>query len=356
MQDTTIENRLRLRLERAIEDKIFPGCVAGIANGNGKRSILAAGNFTYENDSATMKENSIFDVASITKAIPVSSLALALIDEGKLSPEHRLIDYIPEYRSNYSKDVLIRHLLTHTLDFGFRLSDYKDSSPDDILGAIFSAPLKNMPGASFFYSNATSILLGLVVEKIYGKCLAISADEVFFKPLNMSRTTFFPESFPVSDVVPTEIDEWRGRIIRAEVHDESAFTLRKKIIAGSAGLFSTGPDLLNFIEMMLNNGIFKGRRYFSACIMEQIRTNQVSIPGVCTGLGWELNQNRYMGYKCSPRCIGKTGFTGCVCMADCEKKTGFVLLSNYTFPKRKPDASLINLVRQDCADIVFSDY
>jgi CubicO group peptidase (beta-lactamase class C family) len=85
-----------------------------------------------------------------------------------------------------------------------------------------------------------------------------------------------------------------------------------------------------------------------------MQTNQFDIPGVKTGLGWELDQPRYMGRHCSPYTIGKTGFTGCVCICDRIKHRGMVLLSNYTFPSRKTDMTMINSVRSDIADIVFS--
>jgi CubicO group peptidase (beta-lactamase class C family) len=246
-------------------------------------------------------------------------------------------------------------LLTQTLDFGFRLSLHKDKTPEELLDAIFTAEFKAKPGSTFFYTNATSILLGLLVERIYGKDLATMGQEIFFKPLDMSRTTFFPERFDREEIVPTEMDPWRGRMVQAEVHDESAFALRPEMTAGSAGLFSTVPDILNFMEMLLNDGTYKNRTFFSRRILDMMQTNQVDIPSVKTGLGWELDQRRYMGGHCSPSIIGKTGFTGCVCMCDFVKRKAMALLSNYTFPTRKNDMSMINSVRSDIADIVFSE-
>ena len=347
-----LQKRIELRIKKAIEEKVFPGCVVGMVRANGDRFVLPYGTFTYESGSLRVKEDSLFDVASITKAIPTSSLALTLIDRRKLSLDDRLIDHVPEFHNSGREQVRIWHLLTQTLNFGFRLSLYKDKSPDELLDVICTTEFLDAPGTAFFYTNATSILLGMVVERVSGKCLADYADEVFFKPLGMTRATFFPEIFNVEEVVPTEYDEWRGRLIRGEVHDESAFTLRKKMVPGSAGLFSTVPDILNFLEMMLNEGIFDERRFLSAASMEAIQTNQLSIPGACAGLGWELCQPRYMGSYCSSRTFGKTGFTGCVCMGDCGKEIGLALLSNYTFPKRKSDMAAINSVRSDCADIL----
>jgi CubicO group peptidase (beta-lactamase class C family) len=349
-----MKNLIEKRINRAIVEKVFPGCVVGVISGDGVRQVLSFGSHMYDPGSPAMHEDTIFDVASITKAIPTSSLALTLIDEGKLRPDDKLITYVPEFRNSYRESVRIRHLLTQTLDFGFRLSTYKDKKPDELLDAIFTAEFKAKPGTVFYYTNATSVLLGLVVERIYGKDLATLGREIFFGPMDMSRTTFYPETFAREEIAPTEIDPWRGRMIQAEVHDESAFALRSKMAAGSAGLFSTVPDILNFTEMLLHDGTFGGRRFFSVETLDVMQTNQVDIPGVKTGLGWELDQPRYMGRHCSPYTIGKTGFTGCVCICDRIKHRGMVLLSNYTFPSRKTDMTMINSVRSDIADIVFS--
>jgi len=170
----------------------------------------------------------------------------------------------------------------------------------------------------------------------------------------MNRTSFFPETFDREDILPTEIDSWRGRIIQGEIHDESSYTLRKAMIAGSAGLFTTVPDVLNFIEMMLKGGVYNGTRLLSEQTLCSIETNQTTLPEIYSGLGWELYQPRYMGHYCTEHTFGKTGFTGCVCVADRKKGIGFVLLSNYTYPHRKNDVSIINSVRCNIADIVFS--
>ncbi|HEX7510775.1 MAG TPA: serine hydrolase domain-containing protein, partial [Chitinivibrionales bacterium] len=343
-----IKQVITRRLEQAISDNVFPGCVAGVVGANKETLVMPVGHFTYESSAPAMTENSVFDVASITKAIPTSSIALMLIDSGKLHLSDKVIGFIPELRMKHAQDVTVFHVLTQTLNFGFRLSDFKDQSPEGIIDVICSTELAAPPGTSFYYTNATSILLGMMIERLTGQCLATLADEHFFKPLEMSRTTFFPEMFKPEEIVPTEHDPWRGRLIRGEVHDESAFTLRQKMVAGSAGLFSTVGDILKFLSMMLSGGEMSGRRFFSSKTMEAIQTNQVALPGVCTGLGWELCQKRYMGSLCTPRTFGKTGFTGCVCMADIGKGAAFALLSNYTYPARKPDMVAINRVRSDC--------
>lgn len=351
-----MEEKIKSKIEQAIKERIFPACVVGVVRTSGNRFVVPGGKFTFDDDARAVQENTIFDVASITKSIPTSSLVLKLIDEGKLKIEDKLINFVPEFRNSDRENVQIKHLLTQTLDYNFRLSAHKDKTPEEILDVIFTTEFKSKPGTKFFYTNATSILLGLVVERIFKESLDNLGEKYFFEPLKMIRTSFSPlQKFKREEIVPTEIQEWRGGLVQGEVHDESAYVLNKKMTVGSAGVFSTAPDILNFLEMLLNNGTIKGQKYFSPEIMEQIQINQLAEIGQCVGLGWELNQPRYMGKHCSVKTFGKTGFTGCVCVCDIDKEIGFVILSNYTYPTRKSDATRINEFRSDIADIVFEN-
>lgn len=330
--------RIRDRILQAIQEKIFPGCAVGLIRKSGERLILPFGNFTYDIDSLKVKEDSIFDIASITKSIPTSSLTLKLIDEEKLRLDDKLIDFLPEFRSPDRTKILIKHLLTYGLDFDFRLSSYKNRSADEILEKILNANFRSPPGTTRYYTNATSILLGMVVETILNSTLDKLGEEYFFEPLKMTRTTFWPLGhFKKEEIVPTEIDDWRGRVIQGEVHDESAYAFMKAgRVVGSAGLFSTAPDLLNFLEMFLTRGV---------------------PAGIYEGLGWELNQPRFMGRYANEKTFGKTGFTGCVVICDIKKGVGIAMLSNATYPRRKPleeHRETINAVRRDLADIIFA--
>jgi CubicO group peptidase (beta-lactamase class C family) len=106
--------------------------------------------------------------------------------------------------------------------------------------------------------------------------------------------------------------------------------------------------------MLLEGGSHGGRRYFSEETVRRMYTNQIPHLRLSTGLGWELNQPRFMGRYCSANTFGKTGFTGCYCLCDPEKGLGLVLLSNCIYPARAPDREAINALRRDIADLVFS--
>ena len=340
-------------LQQCIGEGIFPGCVVG-AIVKGKQEIIIAGNCTYDSSSPEVTEDTVYDVASLTKAVPTSCLALKLIEEDVMSLSSRLINYVPEFSGPFRDQIFIRHLLTHTLDFDFRLSDKKTLPPREILASIFNARLRTPPGRIYGYANATSILLGLAVERACGMNLDKAAQTHLFGPLGMGRTTFFPETLDREAIAPTEDDLWRGRIIRGEVHDESAWALRPVMVAGSAGLFSTASDLLRFLAVMLNGGESGGSRIFRPQTVRLMHTNALgSEHGAAAALGWELDRSEFMGTHRTASTFGKTGFTGCAVVGDPSRTTGFVFMSNHTFPHRREDRFAINRVRSAVADIVF---
>ncbi len=350
MQKTIQE--ITARLEQATTDQIFPGCVVGIVHKDGSKNIVSTGFHTYEMQAQAVQDNSIFDVASLTKSIPTASLALKAIEEGKLKIEDKVCDYLPALQNAHRNEILVKHLLTFTilLDLKAPLSSHKHETPDAILELIHTSELKAAPGAIYAYSNSPSILLGLIVEKVYNKPLDILANKFFFQPLGMKDSSFTPTN--KARIVPTEIDEERGGLLHGTVHDESAYALQKQFVPGNAGLFTTVPDLLIFLEMLLNQGILHGKQYFKPETVRLMHTNQIANIGQSTGLGWELNQPRYMGKFADENTFGKTGFTGCLVICNIQKGIAFAMLSNYVHPKRKPDATLINQVRSDIANII----
>lgn len=350
------KEKIHQRIERAIDEKVFPGCVIGVYIKNKGRFIFSFGHYTYEKSSPIVKEDTIYDIASITKSIPTSLLLLKLIDEGKIDLNGKLVDYIPEFGNHEGKDkVLIKHLLTYTLDLVVpSMSSLKDLSPDKIVETIEMAPLRRKPGSSFLYTNSTAMLMGLIINRIGGIRLDKLAQEKLFKPLDMNRTTFQPETFGKENIPPTEIDDLRGGIVQGVVHDESTYILQPKYYLGFAGLFSTVPDLLNVLEVVLNKGVKNDIRYFSEDLVNQMSTNQISDLNDFTGLGWQLNRPQwlFMGNLSSERTIGQTGYTGCFVLCDPKNDIAIAMLSNRTFPKRPGNADAINTVRSDLVDIV----
>jgi CubicO group peptidase (beta-lactamase class C family) len=125
-----MDDKIRSRLTKAIEAHVFPGCVVGIISGD-QTWMITIGCSTYGQDALPLTEHAVYDVASITKAIPTSCIAMHFIDSRTLSLNEYIINFIPELSTNYREEIKIRHLLTHTLDFTNSLIIYSNfgSSP-----------------------------------------------------------------------------------------------------------------------------------------------------------------------------------------------------------------------------------
>lgn len=349
---TSISDKLSKILKNAISDKLFPGCCVGVCTPS-EKYILPFGHQTYSTSSAKITNDSIFDIASVTKTIPTSLIALKCLEDNKFDLDTRIQTILPEFVGRWKDEVTVFHLLTQTVDFGLRLSQLKNLTPDGIWHAILECDLVVKPGTTYSYTNSTSVVLGKVVEKATGLTLSELAEKILFRPLLMNRTSFDTSRFDISQIVPTEFDPWRGEEVRGKVHDESAFVLSTKQYVGSAGLFSTVPDLLRVFEMIQHEGVFGGKRIFKKSTLESMMTNRLQHIGMWSGLGWEMNQQFVPDFFAKDS-IGKTGFTGCLVFYYIPKKVGIVLLSNYHFPNRKKDFDSLNSIRQSILETVLS--
>ena len=346
-------------LETAEAEGIFNRAVAGFILPDGSREILTL----------NTPETTVFDIASLTKVCPTSTLALSYILEGTLSVDTKVIDYIPELQTNYREDIRVFHLLTHSLDYRVPMKTLRTLPAEGILDALYTYQFEKAPGADFNYGNPASVLLGIILQRLTGKDLQQQGRERFFIPLGMTRSGWDPltrdwNAIPKEEISPTEICSFRGREICGEIHDESAWVLRKLFPVGSAGMFSCVPDLLNFVQMILNDGLSAdGKRIAPAGILEMVSRNAFkgdsasrysTAKGACTALGWELNSEKFMGTHVSPRTFGKTGFTGASIVADSDKGAAVVLLSNFTYPHREANADRIHAFRAKLCDAFFA--
>ena len=342
-----LSTKLRERCEQAIAERVFSGCALGLVFPDSHSEILTLG---YDDYLASPHEplkgetlaeihaitpHTIFDVASVTKSVPVGTLVLQRIVTQELDIHTPVIQLLPELHTNYREDVRLGHLLTHSLDYRFPMSSLKDLPAAAILEKILSHTFTAVPGTLFNYGNAASLLLGLALERFTGESLPALAEREIFAPLGMSRTGWNPlERFAANEIVPTELCPWRGRMLRGEVHDESAYALRSIGAVGSAGVFSTATDLCLMVQMLLGDGALHGKRIMPMGVLPLLTQNALtSVPGANTALGWELCNRKFMGSLCSPKTFGKTGFTGSCIIVDAERNAGLVLLSNFTWPK-----------------------
>lgn len=326
---------LKNRCEKAIEDRVFPGCVIGVASRGREPQYLALGGYTYDTRSPRVQENTIYDLASITKSIPTASLVSIFVEANAISLDAAVKEYIPEIQNDYSATVedLLRYRVR-----GARMSTIQSRTFEQVRAYVLENGFDG-PAGEYSYSNAPAFLLGMIVERVSGSILPALAQKHFFGPLGMEDTTFFPHD--IARVAPTEIVQ--GEEIRGIVHDESARIFsRVRRSVGHAGVFSTAPDLIKFLHAVLDSTASYGSIARDA---EE-------------GLGWQVAEEYFMGSRHSAKTFGKTGFTGTSVCIDRSRGVALVILSNRTYPQRPPDATsqdcTINVFRRDVSEIVFS--
>lgn len=356
-----LKNDLTKRIDRAIKERVFPGCVVGIVERENtertfqphiKSRISSYGHLTYDHDAPKTDVMTPYDIASVTKVFTALVL-LRLVQEGRVDLDKAVSHYIPEFDTELKKNkVLVRHLVTYTLDLRLpSLASLKEQAPLEIIMTILEAPLQGDPGERVLYVNATAILMGLIAMNVTNTSLGKLIQEFFLEPLGLLHTTLSPLAlFNKERIAPTEICPWRKKTLQGEVHDESTHILQKCFDLGAAGLFSTVPDLLTLGEVLINRGRMRGNQYFSP---ETIRSMCHRDGEQERVFAWCHNAHRYMGKKCSQETFGMTGFTGCSIVCDYARGVGIVLLSNRTWPTRPKNSDAINEVRRDVADIVY---
>ena len=347
-------------VEHGVTAKAFPGAVLAIGRSGELAHLRAFGRFTYDTGAPEVKTDTLYDLASLTKVIVTTTLAMMLVDEGKLDLDARVSGFFPRFRGGAKDSVTVRQLLSHSGGLLWWAPLYKElKGKAAYLERIATMDLAYEPGTKAVYSDLGVILLGDIVERQAGSALGELARGRLLDPLGLKDTLYRPPAELVPRIAPTENDPWRGRVLRGEVHDENAFALGG--IAPHAGLFGTAPDLARFATMLLGKGRFEGRRFVSRATFE-LFTERAGVPEASRALGWDTAADESgrrsstpgePGYSAggamtSARSFGHTGFTGTSIWIDRERDLYVVLLTNRVHPTRENNK--IRAVRAQVAD------
>ncbi len=325
-------------LDRAVADHTFPGGVLAVGY-RGELILHAFGKQTYEADSPAIRPDTIYDVASLSKAVVTTTLAAMLTATGRLQLDTPVGVYLPEWAAGpnpeWRRKVTLRHLLTHTAGLpAFENYYLKARDKRGVLSQVFASPFAYEPGTKSEYSDVGFILLGEIIERVTGKALDQLAREQVFAPLGMKESMYNPPKSLRARIAPTENDAaFRKRLLHGEVHDDNAWAMGG--VAGHAGLFSTAADLAAFCQMLLHGGIYGHQRLLRRSTIEQFTAKQ-SLSGGTRALGWTVpTEGSSSGRYFSARSYGHLGFTGTSIWIDPEKELFVILLTNRVYPTRE---------------------
>ncbi len=332
-------------IDGKIAEGAFPGGVLAVGRGGAVVHLRAYGTMDLSN-AQPVQPNTIYDLASLTKVIGLTTAVMFLVADGSLDIERPVVDLVPEFAGPGRNTVLVRNLLTHTSGLPAWVPLYEETpDADSALKRIYGEPLESEPGTAYVYSDLGAILLAQVVERVSGRPLDEFLQDRLFAPLEMLDTGFRPDPASFQRIAPTEQDPWRGRMVRGEVHDENAFHLGG--VSGHAGLFSTAPDLIRFATWMLD--AYHGRLdsalapYLPSQLVQEFVSVQPGPQGSTRALGWDTptpGGGASSGHLLSPHSFGHTGFTGTSIWVDTDREIFIILLTNRVHPTRDNRALL----------------
>jgi serine-type D-Ala-D-Ala carboxypeptidase len=333
-------------LEEAIRQKAFPGAAFSVLVDKEIVALDGAGRFTYQQDSPPVTASTVYDLASITKVLATTSMAMLLYQRGLLKLDQSVADWLPSFAQNEPpegprREVTIRMLLAHSSGLpGYARLFETCRDSECAFDACLKLPLQADPGARAEYSDPGFILLGRILEKVTGEALDSFCAREIFGPLHMSSTCFRPSASWASAIPPTEEDlSFRHRVIQGEVQDENCFVLGG--VSGHAGLFSNALDPLRYAQCLFAQtaGAPECPRLFLPDTLRLFTTRAELPPGSSRALGWDTpSPPSSSGRFFSRWSAGHLGYAGTSLWIDFERRVAVTLLTNRTWPHRENEA------------------
>ena len=326
---------VRALLTRAVTERASPATVIEVGGVEGPCWSQAFGTLHYASGAPPAHADTVFDLASLTKAIATTTVAMILLEAGRLHLDDTVSRWLPEWRGADRADVTILDLLAHSAGLTAYLPFYRDhTGRAEFQHVISTLPLEYRPGSQSIYSDLGFMLLGFILEDA-GQSPLDQQFSITAEQLGLDALVFNPPRQWRSRIAPTELDPWRGRLLVGEVHDENCWALGG--VAGHSGLFGAAAPVGRFARAILQT--LGGRRTFVGPRTLSRFVAPSTVPGSSRALGWDtMLTTSSCGHKMSASAIGHTGFTGGSLWVDPRLDLYVVLLSNRVHPSRENDA------------------
>lgn len=352
---------VRRLCETAVDEEVVPGLVLLVASGGRTVFHQAFGQRQVEPQRLRALPDTVYDVASLTKAVVTSVVAMQLIDRGLLALDERVAARVPEFHGAGKELVTVRHLLAHAAGLPAHRPFWRAvaAEPSERWAISLMAahePLVHAAGSRSLYSDLGFILLGLLLERAGGLRLDVAAERGIFRPLGLASTSFVNLAdsearaalLAEHSVAASQRCPERQRIILGEVDDLNAYAMGG--IAGHAGLFATAADLGVLAGALVaawqseRASVSPGPTTPPIVSGPTIRQfwSPAGIPGSTWRLGWDgpAPAGSQAGDRLSRAAVGHLGFTGCSLWIDPARALWVVLLSNRVHPRVPPPDDL----------------
>ena len=364
-------DRIAEIVQEMIDDKAAPGCQIVVAKEGKIVYQQSHGYFTY-NRRRPVKNDDLYDVASITKVAATTMAAMKLHDEGKFFPRQTLDFYLDDVQETNKEHLVVRDVMAHQAGLQpwipfhdvtvERVGSYEKPSPeyyrtsqeenfsiqvardlylrdshvDSIWQRILNSKLRT--NRRYRYSDIGFYLIAEIIERQTSSSLDIFCAKQFYEPLGLESTCYRPlDRFNPTRIAPTEEDKsFRKQRLQGFVHDSGSALLGG--VSGHAGIFSTAEELAILMQMLLNGGEYGGKKYLTSETIGQFTTRVTNSKRRALGFDMknlETDADLYMSELASDRTFGHTGFTGTCVWVDPEHDLIFVFLSNRTYPSAR---------------------
>ena len=340
------------RIDTSVQEAVAQGNIPGAAveiihNGNivyrkafGARALYPA----YEANSI----DTIYDLASMTKAVATATAVMKLAEQGKIRLWDRAAHYDPAFASHGKGQVTIEELLDHSAGLPSALNEQQSIAPEAKGERIVDTmPLHFAPGSRYEYCNTCFIELAKIVRIASGKSLAEFAAEQIFGPLGIHQSMFFHAPNSTIAHISPEAEVYAGTYLRGRFVIAGHGPIGAM---GHAGLFGTVDAVAVYAQMLLNDGTYNHVQILSPLTVAAMtaphylgRTTQRE--GSVRGLGWDeaTTDSSNRGELFGLGGYGHTGSTGCSLWIDPASKTAVVFLSNAAHIKHDNDDAVVRL-------------
>lgn len=369
-----------------IAEQAYPGCRVLIAKSGNVIWDKSYGHQTYE-EKIPVDENTVYDLASITKIFASTASIMKLQDEEKLSVDYNLCDYldisdtaacynvnlkemmshyaqlkswIPFYLETIDKGHLDKDLYRNTPEKGFTtpVSEglyIRNSYADSIYKDIVSSTLR--PKKEYRYSDLGYYFIKRIIEKESGYPMEDYVEKSFYDPMKLHSMGYHPlESMPIENIAPTEYDMlFRKQLVHGFVHDPGAAMLGG--VGGHAGVFSNARDAAVMMQMFMNKGSYGGVNYIAPETVEYFTTCHYCDKDNRRGIGFDkpaLEGPGPSAKSASRSSFGHSGFTGTLVWADPEHELVYVFLSNRVYPNAENRKLIEKDIRTRIHQVVYN--